>query len=239
MRQRPGRQGPKHSDGKLRRGGGTSPPHQQRAGILHRIPVVRALRRGGEWSRPDVLTAIGLAVAMAAILTPILTPLFQSSPSSVVPDLKVDEVEIALAGKIDATSTVPGMVTPRPEIDTASSIDITLRNSGDGPALIVKAVFSFTKAIELVSCTGGAGAGVSTAQYDVTVPSPEPVAFLHPISLHPFSLQRDMRFIVNANSIDRFRMSLGPRKYSDVSWPWIYEFNLSLVEDNGRHLDLV
>jgi hypothetical protein len=130
------------------------------------------------------------------------------------------------------------MVTPQRETDTASAIDITLRNSGDEPALIVKAVFSFTQATELVSCTGGAGAGVSTAQYDVTVPSPRPVAFLHPISLHPFSLQRDMRFVVNSNSIDRFRISLGPSKYSDVSWPWIYEFNLSLVEDNGQRLDL-
>jgi hypothetical protein len=79
---------------------------------------------------------------MAAIITPILTSFFQSSSSTVGPDLEVDEVEIALASKIDATTTVPGVVTPQREINTASAIDITLRNSGDEPALIVKAVFS-------------------------------------------------------------------------------------------------
>jgi len=241
MGQRGGRQDPKvseHSNGKLQRRGGTSPSHQPRAGIFRRIPVIRALLRGGEWSRPDTLTAIGLTVAMVAIIAPILTPFFQSSPPSAGPDLKVDDVEIALTKNIDASATVPGIATPQREIETASAIDITLRNTGDEPALIVKAVFSFTQAIELASCTGGAGAGVSTAQYDVTVPSPRPVAYLHPISLHPFSLERDMRFIVNSNSIDRFRISIGPRKYSDVSWPWIYEFKLSLVEDNGQRLDL-
>jgi hypothetical protein len=48
-----------------------------------------------------------------------------------------------------------------------------------------------------------------------------------------------MRFVVNANSLDRFRISVGPDKYLvGTEWPWIYEFNLSLVEDNGQRLDL-
>jgi hypothetical protein len=55
---------------------------------------------------------------------------------------------------------------------------------------------------------------------------------------NPFVVDRDMRFIVDANSIDRFRISVGPDQYSSVDWPWIYEFNLSLVEDGGQKLDL-
>jgi hypothetical protein len=209
----------------------TPPPQRSRTGIFHRVPVIQALFRGGEWSRPDTLTAIGLAVALAAIVTPILLPILQPNQSG--PGLQVEEVEIAQARKIDASFQAPGMAAPQSEHDSGPAIDITLRNNGAEPALIVKAVFSFVRATELDSCTGGAGAGVSTAEYDVKVPTAKSAT-----AESRLILSRDMRFIIDANSIDRFRISLGPNEYSSVSWPWIYEFNLSLVEDNGHHLDL-
>lgn len=215
-------------------GAATPPqPPQSRTRLFHRVPVLRALFRGGEWSRPDTLTAIGLAVAIAAIVAPILVPVFQSSPNSSGPDLKVEKVEIALAPNINASVQPPGESPPQPEMETGSAIDITLRNSGEAPALIVDATFTFTRTIELKSCGGGAGAAVSTAEYDVKVPAAKPVMASSPLVLH-----RDMRFIVNPNSIDRFRIKVGPDQYSSVSWPWIYQFNLSLVEDNGQQLDL-
>jgi hypothetical protein len=213
-------------------------PEQSRSKILYRVPVVRALLRGGEWSRPDTLTALGLAVAtIGAIVVPTLVPIFSGTSGPALktsgPALRAEEVEIALAKNIDASVQVPGTTTPGSEKDTGSAIDITLRNSGEAPALIVKAIFSFTRTTELDSCAGGAGAGVSTAQYDVKVPTAKPVTVGRPFTLH-----RDMRFVINANSVDRFRISVGPDKYSSVSWPWIYEFNLSLVEDDGQRLDL-
>jgi hypothetical protein len=89
------------------------------------------------------------------------------------------------------------------------------------------------RATQLHSCIGGAGAIVSSAEYDVKVPIAKPVTVNNPLVLH-----RDMRFIVNANGLDRFRISVGPDQYSSVDYPWIYEFNLSLVEDSGQKLDL-
>ena len=208
----------------------TSSAEQSRTKMLHRVPVVRALFRGGEWSRTDTLTAIGVAVAIiAGIVIPVLVPILRSSPSG--PDLKLDDVEIALANNIDASDQIPGEVAPRPGKDAGSAIDITLRNGGTAPALIVDAVFSFTRATQLYSCPGGAGALESSAEYDVQVPTAKPVSAYNP-------LRRDMRFTVNANSIDRFRISVGPDRYSSAEWPWIYEFNLSLVEDDGQKLDL-
>jgi hypothetical protein len=153
--------------------------------------------------------------------------------ASAGPDLKVDEVEIAQADNIDASGKMPGDLTPRPYKDTVSAIDVTLRNNGNAPALIVNAVFSFTQAIELNSCPPQGGALVTSADYDVKVPMHKPVSVNNPLVLH-----RDMRFTVNANSIDRFRISVGPEQYADTDWPWIYEFNLSLVEDNGKKLNL-
>ena len=214
-------------------GAATGSPQSARPKIRRRVPVVRALVQGGGWSRADALIAIGLTIAIAAIVAPLVASSFQSNPPS--PDLIVDDVQIALARNIDASSLAPGMATPSPQAGKVSdsAIDITLRNSGDQPALIVKAVLSFVRATELDNCPGGAGAAVSTAEYDVKVPTTKPVD-----ARHPLVLRRDMRFVVNANSIDRFRISVGPRQYSDVDWPWIYQFNLSLVEDNGQHVDL-
>jgi hypothetical protein len=146
----------------------------------------------------------------------------------------VEETEIALANNIDASDQRLGPVSPIPDKDTGSAIDITLRNNGNAPALIVNAVFSFMEATQLNNgCPVGGGAAESSAEYDVKVPTAKPISANNPLTLH-----RDMRFIVNANSIDRFRVSVGPDKYSDADWPWIYEFNLSLVEDNGQKLDL-
>ncbi|HVB41324.1 MAG TPA: hypothetical protein VNF47_01295 [Streptosporangiaceae bacterium] len=208
----------------------TRSPKQSRSRIFYRVPVIRVLHQGGDWSRPDTLTAIGLVVAIAAIVAPTLLSIFSGTPS---PELKVEEVQIALANNVDASAQMPGNTVPQSEKDTGSAIDITLRNSGDAPALIVKAVFSFVRATQLYSCPGGAGDIVSTAEYDVKVPIAKPVTANNPLVLH-----RDMRFVVNANSIDRFRISVGPTQFSSASWPWIYEFNLSLAEDNGQSLDL-
>jgi hypothetical protein len=211
-------------------------------------PFRRCTKTKGGKTRPVTIRAAwiagGCGIAAAIIGAVLAYELSSTSTTSsastatsitatVGPDLKAEEVEIALASNIDASDQDPGEVAPSPAKDTGSAIDITLRNSGNAPALIVNAVFSFTRATQLDSCSGGAGAAESTAQYDVKVPTAMPVTVSHPFTLH-----RDMRFVVNANSIDRFRITVGPDKYSSVSWPWIYEFNLSLVEDDGQRLDL-
>ncbi len=184
------------------------------------------------------ICAIAAAIigAVVAYVLPSTSPASSASPvtsvtATAAPDLKVEQVEIALASHIDASDVIPGDVAPSPDTDTGSAIDITLRNSGSSPALIVNAVFSFTRATQLDSCPGGAGALESSAEYDVKVPTAKPVSAYNP-------LYRDMRFIVNADSIDRFRISVGPDRYSSAEWPWIYEFNLSLVEDDGQKLSL-
>jgi hypothetical protein len=191
------------------------------------------------------ICGIGAAIVGAVLayeLSSFSTPSSASPAASVNavagPDLKVEDVEIALANSIDASVQDPGLVAPTPDKDTGSAIDITLRNNGNEPALIVNAVLSFVQATRL-SCPSGAGAAISSAEYDVKVPAPESISENLSVSANnPLVLHRDMRFIVNANSIDRFRISVGPAKYSDVEWPWIYEFNLSLVEDDGQKLDL-
>lgn len=156
-------------------------------------------------------------------------PTQASSPN---PDLKVADVEIAPASKIDPASKDPNNQAYY-NGTFGSAIDITMRNRGAAPALIVKATLTFTRITELYSCLG-AGPGTATGVYDVKVPSSKVVTARD----RPFALQRDMRFIVRANSIDRFRISVGPDAYGQSQPPWIYEFKLTLTEDNGHELDL-
>lgn len=224
-----GSSGPEPAKGPQR--SGTKTPDQEHPRAVSRIPVVRALVRGGAWTRSDVLAAITVVVAVVAIIVPMLGS--GSSGAAAGPDLTVDAVQIALASKINAVDQVPGKSAPQNDKATGSAIDVTLRNSGTEPALIVKAVFSFTHISELYSCPGGAGAVVTSASYDLTVPITAKAT-----ARNPLVLGRDMRFAVSPNSIDRFRISVGPSAYADTSWPWIYEFNLALVEDNGHRLDL-
>jgi hypothetical protein len=214
-------------------------PMSRRANHSRRRAKTRPVTIRAAWIAGICAIAAAIIGAVVAYVLPSSSAAPSASPVTSVtaatgsPDLKVDEVEIALASHIDASDVIPGDVTASPDTATGSAIDITLRNSGNAPALIVNAVFSFTRTIQLYSCPGGAGALVSSAEYDVKVPTTGPTA-----TNSPFILHRDMRFIVNANSIDRFRISVGPDQYSSVDWPWIYEFSLSLVEDNGQKLDL-
>jgi hypothetical protein len=216
----------------------TRSSQQTHATRPYRIPILYALLRDGRWSRSDTLTAIGLVIAVAALVIPITignlpasgpSPHLPSRASS--PNLQVDKVEVARTSNIDATVQNPwGPASTVKSI--GSAIDITLRNRGAAPALIVGATLSFTRSVELANCTG-AGPGLVTAQYDIKVPAGKEVT-----ASDPLVLRRDMRFVIKPNSIDRFRISVGPGKYAAADWPWVYEFDLSLTQDNGQKLDL-
>ena len=221
---------------------------QRHAKRPYRIPILYALLRDGRWSRSDTLTAIGLIIAAAALVIPLAignlpasapSPQLPSSapapnlPSSApAPNLQVDKVEVARTNNIDATVENPGE--PASTVKSVgSAIDITLRNRGAAPALIVGATLSFTRSVELANCTG-AGPGLVTAQYDIKVPTGKEVT-----ASDPLVLRRDMRFVIKPNSIDRFTISVGPGKYAAAAdWPWVYEFDLSLTQDNGQKLAL-
>src|SRR5262249_8005325 len=94
----------------------------------------------------------GICAIAAAIIGTVLTSQLSRTPApssaspvtsvtdTAGPNLKLDEVEIVQAAHIDASNQGPGEGAPTPGKDTGSAIDVTLRNNGDAPALIVKAV---------------------------------------------------------------------------------------------------
>lgn len=196
--------------------------------LVRKIPVLRTLLRDGEWKRGDTLTVIGLVLTATLAIWQHLS----SGQTAGAPDLVLDKVEVAHSADIDATITEPGDPPSGSNSKIVGSvIDITLRNRGSAPALLIGADLSFQSARQLQNCTG-AGPGVATALYDVPVPTDPNVVN------HPFKLHRDMRFIVNPNSIDRLQISVGPESYGLADWPWVYQFDLALAQDNGQTLDV-
>jgi hypothetical protein len=196
-------------------------------GLAHRIPLLHVLLREGTWSRADTLAALTLVAAVVALVVGVL----QLDVARGVPqkaNLVLDKVEVARTSDIDATSQDGASSSVATKV-VGSVVDITLRNKGTAPALVVSADLAFKTATELENCSG-AGPGVVTAQYDVRVPV-DPA-----VTGHPFASRRDMRFVVRPNSIDRLQLSVGPESYGLSSWPWVYQFDLTLHEDNGQSL---
>jgi hypothetical protein len=193
---------------------------------LANIPILRALSREGDWKRADTLTAIGLAISIAAAAVGLSQFLISNPPTS--PDLVLDKAEVTRTADIDATATGPDDSPENTKVQ-GSVIDITFRNKGSAPALLVGADLSFRQAAALKNCSG-AGPGVVTARYDLRVPVDSTV------TSNPFKVHRDMRFTVNPNSVDRIQLSIGPESYGSSEWPWVYQFSLSLTQDNGQTL---
>lgn len=192
--------------------------------LLHRVPIIGALMRGGEWSRADTLAALAVVVAIVVGAWTIMASFHEKNP-----DLHLDAVQVTRSSTIDAVRTDPTS-TSRAEA-TGSVIDITLRNRGDAAALVVRADVSFQRATQLENCSG-AGPGLEAAQFDVKVPTDPKVTD------HPFIRQRDMRVSVDPNGLARLAISIGPDSFGDSEWPWIYQINVRLVEDSGEALDV-
>ena len=84
----------------------------------------------------------------------------------------------------------------------ATLIDITLKNTGDAPAVLLAADFKFLFAEQLGSCGGGGGEAAIAAQYAIKVPSYPPA--------RPFVVRRDMRFSIDSGHVERLAFSVGP-----------------------------
>jgi hypothetical protein len=121
--------------------------------------------------------------------------------------------------------------------DTTSSrksagptIDVKLHNTGVRPVLLTGAEINFRKVHELRPCFG-AGELEFSAKYDVKVPRHVGAGSASHVLRHPMS------FEVKENSYDRLAITVGPANWSDGEPPTIYETELTLVEDSGRHLN--
>ncbi len=127
------------------------------------------------------------------------------SSASGEPSLSVADAAVTHSAWINAVDQGPGG--SEASKVQQSVVDITLRNTGQQPALVDYVRVTILGAAQIGNCAG-AGPGVVTANYLVRIPTSLPPKRL------PLTVVRPLRFVVNSDSIDRFTISLGPRTTS-------------------------
>jgi hypothetical protein len=105
-------------------------------------------------------------------------------------------------------------------------VDITLKNVGSSPVVILATELRFLFARQMENCAPVGGTAGISAQYSIRVPSPPP-----PV---PFTEDRPMLFEVKGGVTDRFTISVGPEdQYISAPVPWLYVFDLSINTDDS------
>jgi len=146
------------------------------------------------------------------------------------PDLKVVEFSTSTVSKIPEQSWIPGVDEER-ESGTinAAAATITVLNSGEEPGLLTSVRVKIREVLRLQPCAG-AGAVEATAQYDVRVPDELDARSL------PKTFDVPVKFEVAGKDVDELAVSIGPERYYDGQYPWIYVVDISLVERSGSTL---
>lgn len=112
-----------------------------------------------------------------------------------------------------------------------SVIDVVLENTGGRPALISSVEATISEAAELEDCREAVGGAVYiTALYSITVP------YDNESMMHPISLQAEFPFAVEANSVDRLAITVGPDK--SFGSGFVYHTDIRLRLADGSLIEL-
>lgn len=195
-----------------------------------RLWIVRTLGHDGQpWRRADIIAFISLVIAIASFgITAWMGIL--NRPHS---ELKV-LASVAKGPKEVAAENRLGIV------DRLSpAIDTTILNSGTTTGVILRAELDFSRATLLPRCKQFGGEVVESANYDVKIGVPKEIGIQNSVALPmPLRITHEMRFEVRGNTTDRFTLTIGPETIRELDSPWLYEFQLKLLDDTGRKLDL-
>jgi hypothetical protein len=106
-------------------------------------------------------------------------------------------------------------------------VDITVKNVGTVPTVILAADFDVWYAERLKDCPRSGGGVTVSGHYKVKLPEKPPA--------RPFAVTRDMRFEVKPGDTERFTFSIGPERNDQYSsWVgWLYGLDVSLRHDES------
>ncbi len=217
--------------------GGGNTQSAGRRGALRRLPLVRLFGGGeGKWTRADaiavlavgatILTTVGTAVIalgtnrIAEANNDIAAESLQVDKSAQVmrDDLRVALAEARLgepitAREVDADKEEP--TTTRPAL-----IDLTLRNSGNSPALIDQVQVEFEEVDPIDTCGYVAGGPVEIlATFDFTLKYGDDTSVPRTKPAH---------YKVPSNDIERIAVTVGPESTPEASGVWVAVVKVSL-----------
>jgi hypothetical protein len=169
---------------------------------------------------------IWTVVAGVAGVGALVAGLLQIWPSTPSADVKIVNVAVQKPSSVDATvySETDDKDRSKGNVD-ATVIDVTVKNVGSIPAVILEASFAFRFAEEMQNCPGGGDAGLVSGEYAVVVPTLPPP--------RPFTINRGMRYVLEPGKVNRFTFSIGPAVQRDANegGPWLYAVDGSLRID--------
>jgi hypothetical protein len=113
--------------------------------------------------------------------------------------------------------------------EEAAGAAITLRNSGQVPALLTKVKVEVLDLLSMEGCWG-AGGVETTAEYDIRVP--DDIASRAP----PRYVEKQISFQVEGQKVDQLAITIGPSIEYDGRWPNIYVVDIWLVEHSGEEI---
>jgi len=197
-------------------------------------PVRQAVERRAEVGLEDkgmfgsravrVWTVVAGIVAIAGL---IVTGL-QFLPESARAQLELQRFEVTDSGQVDASifDVSNPSSPPTPGHVKSSTIDVTLRNTGDAAAFLSSVEFTLLYAEEMYNCKESGGEVRASANYSLKVPmSPPPV---------PFTVSQDISFQVEAGVNDRLTFTVGPAEQSLSSdIPVLYVVDIALKHSDS------
>ncbi|VVJ19605.1 Uncharacterised protein [Amycolatopsis camponoti] len=174
---------------------------------------------------------IGISVVVTLTLTGVFVLLYRTVPHA---ELEVSAFSVQEPSKVDAkqhsvyemNNKTQEEVLGHDPVD-ATAIDVTLKNDGTAPAVLLGADVKVIYAETLDDCNERGGEVTVAADYAVKLPSKMPE--------RPFTIPRDIRFEVRGGTTDRFTLSIGPEEQTRSSTtPWVIVADVGLRGDDGK-----
>ncbi|MGY6658592.1 hypothetical protein ACXIZN_41185 [Amycolatopsis sp. TRM77291] len=173
---------------------------------------------------------IAITVVVVLTLAGVFVLLYRTVPR---PDLEVSDFSIQPPSKVAAKQHAVYYIDSRTEEEVrgndpidATAIDVTLKNNGTVPAVLLGSDVTVLFAEQLDDCNERGGDVKVAAEYSVKLPEDMPA--------RPFPIPRDIRFEVRGGTTDRFTLSIGPQEQTGSSTaPWLIVAEVNLRQDDG------
>ena len=192
--------------------------------------------------RAYIVGLVGVLVAAIAIVVPIIwsTSGSAGTASTGTPKAKLElsAVTIGDPREVDAVASDASGASPDEKTKAkASVVDITVKNSGDAPAVVTEADFVLDRHVDLQDCLGSGGESRISAEYTLKIPG-TPGITEGPTTL-PVTYEKQIRFSVSPRSVDRLAFSFGPEQYTASSpISALYAGHLILKTDESTSINI-
>lgn len=170
-----------------------------------------------------VLAAVGVVVGVLGVVFAYIG--YQILATA---DAEVVAFEAITKDGVVAESRSPVGEVSSERIKAAAAV-ITLRNSGQQPALLTKVKVEIIDLFPMAGCWG-AGGVETTAEYDVRVP--DDIISRDP----PRYVETPVKFQVEGQKIDQLAITIGPEIVYEGHWPNIYFVEIWLVDESGAEI---